>query len=652
MNSNNQNKSLSVLQRASPSTLDRADIVIIGNGIAGLTAAIEVRHYNPDKRIVMITDQLHPTINTPALKQFAINKLQREQLLAYPPGTERAERIHIVNAHVEEIHAQSKYIGLNGNRAFGYETLLIATGSKPMGLPEETPGRSFDGVMMLHRLEDYLDLRRRLPEVREAEVIGGGVHANETDMGLLHWGIRVHWLIRGKNFLSRTLDNTASEMVLHNVRRAGAIIHSETEVTAIIGRIGVVAGVVTNTREMIPCQLVLCCTGTRPAQDLAKQCTVPIKFKNGILVDDRLRTSVRDIYAAGDVAALPNPQPGGYEPRAQWYSAVIQGKIAGAMMAGHTEVVKEPFGVQWHATHMGELSMLNVGDPLSTNSQATTYTDTNGGGYRRIVALDDRLIGYLSIGTAQPDSLSIKRLVDEGISIRDIIKPLLKGNFDARGYLASTRTSTARNMLTRQLPPLQEIQAPQVLDVKSYNQQTPALPRIAAPVARQMEVPSIEQQGPYEAREVVAYESYGQPRQSRQNDIPPIVARESQRTPDDAGRYLFFEEEMSPFSGNLPNVNQGDRTAYNTRGSREGRERETNQAVTNQQRAKATSSKQNKFLTDDFNPFTGNLPPFNVVESKIAQKNVSRTPITPQTPVPNKNATRNLWQYVTGDLTE
>src|SRR3954452_11580651 len=144
--------------------LDGADVVIIGNGIAGLAAAIEARRYLPDRPIVIITDQLHPTINTPALKQFAIAKLEREQLLAYPAGTERSERIHVVNAHVEQIDAQSKYIGISGNRCFGYGSLLIATGSSPVGLPEQTPGCSFDGVMTLHRLEDYLDFRRRLPE--------------------------------------------------------------------------------------------------------------------------------------------------------------------------------------------------------------------------------------------------------------------------------------------------------------------------------------------------------------------------------------------------------------------------------------------------------------------------------------------------------
>src|SRR5258708_7181332 len=120
--------------KASKPYLDRADIVVVGNGIAGLTAAIEARRMAPDKRIVMITDQIHPTINTPALKQFAIAKLTREQLLAYPSGTEREERIHIVTARVEEIHANSKYVALNGNRGFGYNSLLIATGSKPSGM--------------------------------------------------------------------------------------------------------------------------------------------------------------------------------------------------------------------------------------------------------------------------------------------------------------------------------------------------------------------------------------------------------------------------------------------------------------------------------------------------------------------------------------
>ncbi|TMD33292.1 MAG: hypothetical protein E6J04_08725 [Chloroflexi bacterium] len=94
--------------RVAAQTADRhyqggADIVIVGNGIAGLTAAIEARRFAPDIRIAMITEQYHPTINTPALKQFAIGKLDREQLLAYPVGTERAQRIQMIHGRDDRL---------------------------------------------------------------------------------------------------------------------------------------------------------------------------------------------------------------------------------------------------------------------------------------------------------------------------------------------------------------------------------------------------------------------------------------------------------------------------------------------------------------------------------------------------------------------
>ena len=441
-------------------TVDNAEIVIVGNGIAGLTAAIEARKLSPDKRIVVITDQNHPTINTPALKQFAIDKLTREQLLAYPAGTERTQRIHVINARVEEIQAQKKYVCLTGGRGFGYESLLIATGSVSTGLPQNLPGRDFDGVLTLHRLNDYLDMRRRLSEIEDAVVVGGGSHAIETVVSLLYWGIRVHWLIRSDTFLPRMLDRPASDMVLERIRRAGAKVYTQTEVIGIVGRVGSVNGVVTNQHQFLPCQLVLVCTGTTPVTTLATNCDLPMKSKYGILVDDQLRSSVRDIYAAGDVAALKDPQSGEYAPRAQWYAAVQQGRIAAAAMTG-SATHEECFGIPWHATRLGELSMLTVGNALQWRDMATTLTDSSKGSYRRLSIVDDRLVGYLSLGPAQPDGLAIKRLIDEGHSIRNIKKALLKGNFDARKYFSHQRTYAAHYMVhTGTLPAPDAMESP------------------------------------------------------------------------------------------------------------------------------------------------------------------------------------------------
>lgn len=432
-------------------TLDSADIVIIGNGITGLTAALEARRLAPDKSIVIMTSQSHPTINTPALKQFAIGKVTREQLLAYPPGTERLQRVHVVKAHVEEILARQKYIRLASGNGFGYEALLLATGSHPTGLPPDLPGQDFDGVVTLHRLHDYMDLRRRLQEVENAVVIGGGSHAIETVMGLLYWGIGVHWLVRSETFLPHTLDQPASEMVLERIRRAGAKVSTGTEAVGIVGRVGMVAGVVTTQQQMLPCQLVVVCTGTSPVTTLARHCDLPMKHGKGILVDSQLRTSVRNIYAAGDVAALRDPLTGEYGPRAQWYAAVSQGRAAAMAITGAGEA--ERFGVAWHATRLGDISMVSVGHPLISSDKIEPLTSRRKGSYCRLAVIDDRLVGYLSLGPAQPDSLAIKRIIDEGLSVRSITKDLLQGEFDSHKYFSGKRGYAVQRMITTgQLP--------------------------------------------------------------------------------------------------------------------------------------------------------------------------------------------------------
>ena len=429
-------------------TSEWADIVIIGNGIAGLTAALETRKLAPHASIAIITEQCHPTINTPALKQFAIGKMTQEQLLAFPPGTERAQRIHIITARAEYIHAQEKYIRLKGGYGFGYRSLLIATGSVPNGLPPQLPGRNFDGVLTLHNLHDYLSLRRRLPEVDAAVVVGGGTHAIETVMGLLHHGIEVHWLIRSEAFLPKMLDRVASDMVLDTVRHAGVKVYTNTEVLGIVGRVGSVAGVVTDKQKMIPCQLVLTCTGTAPVTTLAKACDEPMLHGRGIYVDAQFRTSVRDVYAVGDVAAVKNPLTGHYETQAQWYAATIHGSTVAAAMTGQYELAAKSAGVSWHATHLGELFMLSVGTPVNQLRGSTTLTDGGKKRYCRMSILNDRLVGYLSLGMTQPDSLAIKRIIDEGLSIQNVKKALLKGNFDARKYFSGWRAHTVQEMVT------------------------------------------------------------------------------------------------------------------------------------------------------------------------------------------------------------
>jgi len=450
---------LPVLERERPDTAARAsgpvarralragyaDMLVIGNGIAGLAASVEARRYAPDADILIVTEQNYPTINTPALKQFGAGLLDVEQLLAYPPGTERELGIGMVNLRASKLDTLSRQVQLADGQTIKYGRLLLATGARPAGLPSACPGREFDGVLSLHRLENYLDLRRRLPEVSSVVVIGGGYHAAETAMLLRHWKVRVTWLIRGQTFLSNLLDDVASDMLIRHIQRLGVDVRLETEVAGVVGRIGVVAGVVTTEQEFLPCQMVIVCTGAAPATDLAQGTGVSLSTRNGLKVNGRLQTAAPDVFAAGDVAAVLDPQSGRYAPRAQWYSAFQQGRLAAAAMSGASIPPGAEAGVLgcfWHATQLGEMGVLTAGGPmLSEDDHRENEVLCNGasGFYRRLVVRQNRLIGYLALGPRPSGGLAIKRLIDEGINIGEIKRQLLTEGFDVRSFFTHRR---------------------------------------------------------------------------------------------------------------------------------------------------------------------------------------------------------------------
>ncbi len=429
---------------------DNSDIVIIGNGVAGITAALEVRRLAPEKHVAVITDQSHPTIYTPALKQFAIGKIEREQLLVHPAGTEHAHHIYMMNARVAEIKTRENCLYLNNGQTFGYGSLLLATGSSPVGLASSLPGSHFDGILTLHRLSDYLNLRHRLHEVKEAVVIGGGLLAMETVMVLLKQHVRVHWLIRSEIFLPHMLDYEASSIVIDDCRRAGAWVQTGVEVVGIVGKVGAVAGIMTNHGQFLPCQLVIACTGSQPVTTLATHCDVPLEEMNGFLVNSYLHTNVENIFAAGDCALFENTQTGEYQSSMQWHSALLQGRIAAAVMTEQDTIPS--MGVAWHKTQIGSLPMLSVGSPLNAPKGTTYLTNRNKRKYRRLAFYDNRLIGYLALGGRQPDSFALKQLIDEGHSIRGIEKELLMGDFhDHRYFFHIRQQAQQRRMPTEKL---------------------------------------------------------------------------------------------------------------------------------------------------------------------------------------------------------
>jgi hypothetical protein len=336
--------------------------------------------------------------------------------------------------------------------------------------------------------------------------------------------------------------------------------------------------------------LLLTCTGTKAGLGLAKNCSAPLKHKKGIEVDDRLRTSVPNIYAAGDVAALKNPLTGEYEPRAVWFAAISQARIAGAMLTGHDELARQPFGVQWHATHLGELSMLTVGEPMKEGREVITLTDNSQGNYRRLAIVDDRLVGYLALGNgAQPDSLAIKRIIDEQHSVRPITRTLLRGDFDARQYISQLRSRAAQTILTTGKLPDGVVAAlpepeptPRVVEEPSREtEEIRLIPASAASAPLSMPGEPPEWAEPRKRRQTEPLGDPGRPAARREEQAAPV-----------------YEEEVSAFSGNLPRL------------SRENSARDNSSRESSSSRSRVASRPQ-PIIEEEISPFSGNLPALN-----------------------------------------
>lgn len=437
----------------------RADLVVVGNGIAGLTAAMEARRYAPDATIALVTEQNHPTINTPALKQFGAGRLKLEQLLAYPAGTERELGIGVVQLRATELDTHARALRLADGQTIHFHRLLLATGARATGLPPSCPGRDFDGVQVLHTLLDYQQLLRRLPTISSAVVIGGGYHAAETAMLLRHRHIKVTWLIRGRGIASDQLDASASDLLLSHIEHMGVEVWRETEVAGIVGRIGAVAGVVTAGNTFIPCQLVVPCTGTRPDVELVQGTGLALHLRHGVRVNERLETAAPGVYAAGAVAAVRDSQTGQRAARGQWYFAFQQGRLAAAALTG----VEIPAGAEasalgsfWHATQFDKLGVLAVGAPMLSerdHPDNEVYMDGDGSSwYRRIVLREGQLVGYLAVGTQAQGGLALKRIMDEQLDVSSIARQLLSRQFDPRAYFTHHRLHALRSGMLPALP--------------------------------------------------------------------------------------------------------------------------------------------------------------------------------------------------------
>lgn len=304
--------------------------VIIGTGVAGLSAGEWIRRGDPSANILIIGDERHGYYSRPGLAYYLTGELVEEQL--YPFNQEDFRRMNLqpLNARVCQVCPDEHMLRLHDGNQVPYDRLLIATGAQ--AVRSKVKGWDLKGVIKLDNLDDARQILHLARKSRTAIVIGGGITALEMVEGLRARGLKTHYFLRRDRYWSNVLDETESHIVEQCLKDEGVQIHYRTELDEIFGQRQKVSGVRTKDGRQVRCDIVAIAIGILPRKELAE--AAGLKVERGILVNEFLHTSHADIFAAGDVAQVYDPFSGKSVLDSLWGPARKQGRIAGLNMSG------------------------------------------------------------------------------------------------------------------------------------------------------------------------------------------------------------------------------------------------------------------------------------------------------------------------------
>ncbi len=417
--------------------------VIVGNGIAGVTAAEIVRAEDAAAQIFIVADDRYPVYYRPALKDFLAGRVREAALRARPGDFYTEQRITCVQDHVTGIAVEQQYVQLQSGRQLGYDHLLLANGAQPNTLT--CPGSNLAGVTTLRSVADYQHVLSRLGPARRIVVVGSGTLALESVESLRQRGYAVSHLLRHNTLWSEVLGATASDLVVQQEMRDGADVHLEEEVVEITGEQGWVNGVVTTKGRRIPCDMVIIAIGIAPNIDCIQRSG--IACGRGVRVDAKMRTNAPAVYAAGDVVETSDVITGRTRVIGQWYPAIQQARAAAYSML---EVLdsSQPFQTStfYNATFLYGLDFASVGITNSPGDYSdmniadsrvqTLVADPQPRTYRKVTLVNGVPVGMLSLGN-RTGTLAFKRAIDYRVNLSPIASILFADHFNLNDWLDS-----------------------------------------------------------------------------------------------------------------------------------------------------------------------------------------------------------------------
>lgn len=305
--------------------------VIVGASLAGAKAAAELRERGFDGRIELIGAESEPPYERPPLsKDYLRGESARETALVHEMGFYRQHEIGLsMGTTVTGIDLSARRVSLDGARDLAFERLLLTTGAEPRRL--QVPGAELEGILYLRTLADSEALRARIEEGGHLAVVGAGWIGSEVAASARQRGCDVTVIDPLKLPNERIFGPEIGEFYRDVHAQHGVELLLEQGVEAFEGN-GSVARVRTSAGQAVECDFTVVGIGVVPRFELARQ--AGLEIDNGVAVDERLRTSAENMFAAGDVANAWHPFYGRRIRVEHWANALNQGPAAARAMLG------------------------------------------------------------------------------------------------------------------------------------------------------------------------------------------------------------------------------------------------------------------------------------------------------------------------------
>jgi NAD(P)H-nitrite reductase large subunit len=409
--------------------------VIIGDGIAGSSAAETIREADPDADITVITDEGEALYNRILIKEFAKGKLPEAPISIHEPGWYEERDIDLeLDTHVTDVDTEDNVLHTHSGTEYEYDKLLVATGGTPTSLSSYgIENADAEGIHHFWTFQDARAIREHAESADRGIIVGAGLLGIDLAAICGAQDLEANYLMRGECWWRYALDKEGADILHDAMREKGVTPVFDSGVDRFeTDEDGQVTAAVDPNGERFEGDFAGVAIGLDFNTEFLQDTPVETDH-HGIHTDEFMRTNDEDVYAAGDITWFYDTILGEKNENGAWGSAKEQGSTAGTNMVRDLEdggVTDDPEEFRWVSsysiTHF-DFPFLSFGHPTEGDQEGSRkYSDTE---WRKVAIKDGKLVGGVLIGDLSQQS-KLKKLIREERDVGDHVEKLLAEDID------------------------------------------------------------------------------------------------------------------------------------------------------------------------------------------------------------------------------